>query len=172
MKKRNLSNCFESAIVLFIDILLVCFLIALVNVENTSFTAISVVLILIFLFVFNLKTFIVYAICYKLTKWIEKPVLRDILLNYHKLTTILLLNAIPVSFVISIFILPPPSDYSSDTFTLGFGIMMMFMCLIIFNFGVPVIYFLTKIVKLPILRNILFYTLLLLWYISPVYFFF
>jgi hypothetical protein len=84
--------------------------------------------------------------------------------NYFKLATILLLDVLPFSFMIALFS-AKESDFA------GFGIIMLLFYLLICNFGAFILYKLTKRIKNPVLRDILFYFLLLSLFLCPSYFF-
>jgi hypothetical protein len=81
--------------------------------------------------------------------------------KYCKLATVLLFDAIPVWFTISL------SINGSDTDFMGFWLMIIYLFFLVFNVWALIIYYLTKQIKKLWLRDILFYLLLFLYLSIP-----
>lgn len=79
---------------------------------------------------------------------------KDTLFNYIKLATVLLINVVPISTLISI----SKVEYSEFGDTLALLITLFF--LIAFNLWALIIFYFTKHIERPWLREISFYVLL------------
>jgi hypothetical protein len=75
MKKYSLSNYCKLAAVLFCNVIPVWFLISNSLAADSRFSLIGFLCVMIFLLIFNLWVLLVH----ELTKWIQKPVLREVL---------------------------------------------------------------------------------------------
>lgn len=74
MQKDNLFKYIKLTVVLLHDIVPVWFLISIDSAESTDYAGLGILIGLFFLIVFNLWALLIY----KLTKRIEKPVLREV----------------------------------------------------------------------------------------------
>lgn len=80
---------------------------------------------------------------------------KDKISKYFKLATVLLIDALFIYLIIGL------SRATNSDFA-GLGMVVIFISLLAFNFWAIIIYFLTKLIKKHLLRNILFYILLFL----------
>jgi hypothetical protein len=81
--------------------------------------------------------------------------------KYCKLAVVLLLNVLPVWFLVSLMI------NGSDTDFIGFGLLMGFFFFLALNIWALVVYFITKPIRRIWLREVLFYVLLFMFQLSP-----
>jgi hypothetical protein len=81
--------------------------------------------------------------------------------KYCKPAVVLLLNVLPVWFLVSLMI------NGSDTDFIGFGLLMGFFFFLALTIWALVIYFITKPIRRIWLRDLLFYVLLFMFQLSP-----
>ncbi len=84
--------------------------------------------------------------------------------NYCKLATVLLVDAIPVWFTISLRI------NGSDTDFIGFWLLLIYFFFLAFTIWAVGVYYLTKRIERLWLRDILFYFSLLVFLCIPLYY--